>query len=111
MMDGGNSDRRGWHVGKEIPLALIGVVIVQTVGLVIWATRLDSTVATWAGVMQEWKLERYTKDDGRRDQQFIVQLLEMSRQADREHERRILNLENAFDRERGNLGIGLRRPQ
>jgi len=34
----------GWHLDKKVPIALIIVLVIQTVGVVIWGTRLDSRV-------------------------------------------------------------------
>ena len=37
-------ERRGWHIGKEVPAALIVTLFVQTVGIVWWAAGLTSEV-------------------------------------------------------------------
>ena len=34
-----------WHLSKAVPVSIIFFLIVQTIGIVIWATRLDSRVA------------------------------------------------------------------
>lgn len=36
---------RGWHLDKRVPLAIIFAIAMQTVGLVVWATRLDARVS------------------------------------------------------------------
>jgi hypothetical protein len=76
-----------WHVGKEIPIAVLVMLAVQTGGGIWWAAslsqKLDSVIATVA----EMKLERYTKDDARRDQDLM-------KLRDADLERRISNLEN-----------------
>jgi hypothetical protein len=37
-------DRRHWHIGREIPLAVIFAILVQTVGIVWWASSLSGRV-------------------------------------------------------------------
>ncbi len=83
-----------WHVGKEIPIALVGAVVVQTAGLV-WSiaglyNKVDSLVAT----TNEMKLERYTKEDGRRDRELMTLMNEAQRQRAIEQDRRITILES-----------------
>ncbi len=83
-----------WHVGKEIPLALVGAVVVQTAGLV-WSiaglyNKVDSLVLT----TNEMKLERYTKEDGRRDRELMTLMNEAQRQRAIEQDRRITILES-----------------
>lgn len=35
-----------WHLSKAVPLSLILAIALQTIGLIIWGTRLDSRVGT-----------------------------------------------------------------
>lgn len=35
----------GWHVGKEIPIAVIAMMIMQTIGLVWFLAQMDSRVS------------------------------------------------------------------
>jgi hypothetical protein len=91
---GAEMDRRQWHVGKEIPLALVAALLVQTVGLV-WSiaglyNRVDNLVQTTS----EMKLERYTKEDARRDRDMVNMVIEAQRQRDNEQERRISIMES-----------------
>lgn len=90
-------DRRRWHVGKEIPLALVGALLVQTIGLV-WSiaglyNRVDNLVATTT----EMKSERWTKEDARRDRDIVNMLVEAQRQRDNEQERRISIMESLIN--------------
>lgn len=41
-----NGEGERWHLSKAVPVSIIMFLIVQTIGLVIWATKLDSRVAT-----------------------------------------------------------------
>ncbi len=82
-----------WHVGKEVPIAMVGVLIAQTAGF-IWSiaglyNRVDNLVVT----VNEMKLERYTKEDARRDQELVKLVVEGQRQRDSEQDRRINNAE------------------
>ena len=86
-------DRRGWHVGKEIPIALVGVLVVQTVGVIWSIAGLYNKVDNLTVTVNELKTERYTKDDARRDQDLLKLIVEGQRQRDGEQDRRINNAE------------------
>lgn len=87
-----------WHFGKEIPIALIIAVGMQTVGGIWWmaqlSTKLDNAVAT----INEFKTERYTREDARRDRVVLDQQFENALNRDREMERRVNAIENRLDR-------------
>ena len=36
--------RRRWHLGREIPIAIVGVIILQTAGVVWWGATLTARV-------------------------------------------------------------------
>lgn len=46
MKDNDHEERRRWHVGKEIPVSVLLVLIIQTFGIVWWARGLTAEVAT-----------------------------------------------------------------
>jgi len=85
-----------WHVGKEIPLVLLFGLLVQTGGGIWWAASLSAKIDAAIATISEFKAERYTKDDARRDRELFLSLVEQQRQADREHERRITSAEEAL---------------
>lgn len=92
-----NSGNGRWHVGKEVPIALVGVLIVQTIGF-IWSiaglyNRVDNLVVT----VTELKQERYTKEDARRDRDLVTLIADGQRQRDNEQERRIQILESFYN--------------
>ena len=94
-----------WHIGKEIPIVLIGGVIVQTIGVVIWLTQLSGMVSTLVSQFAEFKAERitatatvYSREDARRDRELIDQKLQAQLPVDREFERRINAVEGRLDR-------------
>lgn len=78
--------RDKWHVGREIPIAVLVMLAIQTGGGIWWLSgvsqKLDSVIAQVAEIKQE----RYTKEDARRDFELI-----RSRNADLE--RRITDIE------------------
>jgi hypothetical protein len=82
-----------WHVGKEIPLTMLLAILIQTGGGIWWAASLSAKIDAAIQTITEFKAERYTKDDARRDRELFLQLVEQQRQADREHERRIGDIE------------------
>jgi hypothetical protein len=81
-------DRREsrWHVGKEIPIAVLVMLAAQTGGGIWWAASLSQKLDAVIIQVAELRAERYTKEDARRDQDFT-----RSRHGDLE--RRIVNLE------------------
>jgi hypothetical protein len=40
------TDTTEWHLNKSVPVTIIFALLVQTAGIVIWATRLDSRVGS-----------------------------------------------------------------
>jgi|CXWL01.1.fsa_nt_gi Tfp pilus assembly protein PilO len=41
-----NGNENRWHLSKSVPISLILFLAMQTIGLVIWAVKLDSRVQT-----------------------------------------------------------------
>ena len=78
-----------WHVGREIPIALIFVVLIQTAGGVWWASTMTSKIDSALVTLSEFRAERYTKEDGRRDREFLGLVLEGLKTRDGELERRL----------------------
>lgn len=75
-----------WHVGKEIPLALIVMLFLQTGGWVWWAATQSAKLDEIARAVGKFEMGQYTKSDAERDRA-------LSDQRDREMERRIGSLE------------------
>lgn len=90
-MPGEHEDRRDsdrWHVGKEIPLALMFALMVQTGGWIWWAATQSAKLDTLTAMMSEFRASQYTQSDARRDMEIM-----QSRHA--ENKRRIEVLENS----------------
>jgi len=83
-----------WHVGKEIPIAVLFAVLMQTAGGLWWAASLSAKIDSAIAQLAEFRAERYTKDDARRDRELFLQLIEQQRQRDAEHERRLSLVED-----------------
>lgn len=60
--------RERWHVGKEIPLALIFAIAMQTMGGIWFAATYVAKIDTLTNLMSEFKASQYTQADARRDQ-------------------------------------------
>lgn len=87
-----------WHVAKDIPVALILAVIVQTAGGIWWMAQLSGKIDYLIAAQTEFKAERYTREDARRDREFLEQKFTAGANADRELERRLGSLESRQDR-------------
>lgn len=60
-----------WHVGKEIPLALILTLAVQTGSGIWWAATQSAKLDAVAGRLDEFRSAQYTQNDNRRDMAII----------------------------------------
>lgn len=88
------SDRNErWHIGKEIPLAVLLMLFVQTGGGIWWLAQVSSKIDYAIATMEEFKRERYTREDARRDGMLIESRIDAQRARDIEHERRMDMLE------------------
>lgn len=91
-------EKQSWHVGKEIPLALILAVVVQTAGFVWKFSELSSKVDVAVATLAEFKGERYTREDARRDRELSDQKLSAHEQIEHELDRRMTTSEARLDR-------------
>src|SRR5690348_12243000 len=79
-------EKTGWHVVKDIPLAFIFTIMLQTCAGVWWAATLTTKLDTLNIQIIELKTDRYTSNDARRD-------LALQQAMQQELARRIDNLE------------------
>jgi hypothetical protein len=56
-----------WHVGKEIPLALVLTLFFQTGGWIWWAATQSAKLDALTVLMSDFKQAQYTQNDSRRD--------------------------------------------
>ncbi len=80
-----------WHIGKEIPLAVLLMLFVQTGGGIWWAANVSAKIDYAISTMEEFRRERYTREDARRD-------LEAMKARDSEHDRRLNMIEQGRGR-------------
>ena len=72
MVQNGRESER-WHVGKEIPIALIIALFVQTSGAIWWAATQSQKLDNLTELIKEFKSLQYTQDDARKDQAMCLQ--------------------------------------
>lgn len=76
-----------WHVGKEIPLAMIFALLCQTAGVIWWAASLSGKIDSLAEQVAELKSDKRLQENSFKDIAVIEQRLIAN-------ERRILLLES-----------------
>ena len=76
-----------WHVGKEIPLALISVLILQSFTAIWWAAQQTVKLDNLINMVMDFRQTQYTQEDARRDTEANI-----ARHS--ENKRRIEALEN-----------------
>jgi len=65
-----------WHVGKEIPVAVILAFFLQTVGAVWWAATLTAKIEELSYQVAALTVDKYTKGDADRDKAFMFQRMQ-----------------------------------
>jgi hypothetical protein len=88
------SPKERWHVGKEIPLALIMLILAQTATGIWWAATQTAKLDTMFDMVKELRQAQYTQNDARRDMEINT-----SRYLD--NQRRISAMENMLNRKLG----------
>ena len=81
-----NDINNKWHVGKEIPLAMIFGMLFQTAGIIWWAASLSGKIDNLTEQVSWLKADKRLQEDSFRDIAVIEQRLTAN-------ERRILMLE------------------
>jgi len=67
------SSRERWHVGKEIPIALIIALFFQTAGWIWWAATQSAKLDNLSSMVSELKQGQYTQSDARRDMEIALE--------------------------------------
>lgn len=99
-MDPTEPRRERWHVGKEVPLAMLGGLLLQTMFGAVWLAKLDWKIDAALLQLSEYKQDRYTKTDAMKDRELLLQIIEAQKARDAEHDRRIGALEETVNRRR-----------
>lgn len=82
-----------WHVAKEVPIAVLLMLVLQTAGGIWWLAQLSAKIDGAIARIAEFQVERYTREDARRDRELLIVLIEQLKQRDLDHDRRL----NALD--------------
>jgi hypothetical protein len=56
-----------WHVGKEIPIALIAMLLIQSAGAIWWAATQSAKMDALTAMVTEFRAAQYTQNDAHRD--------------------------------------------
>lgn len=75
MSQNNAGEREHWHVGKEIPLALIVAIVTQTATGIWWLSSVSSKLDNLSGQVKEMRDERYTRNDAMRDAALVNQMM------------------------------------
>lgn len=67
------NELRGWHVGKEIPIAMLFAIILQSFGAIWWAATLSAKLDDLSYQVAALSAEKYTKTDAEKDQRYLMQ--------------------------------------
>lgn len=62
-----------WHVGKEIPLAMIFALLFQTAGVIWWAASLSAKIDNLAEQVTELKSDKRLQENSFKDIAVIEQ--------------------------------------
>jgi hypothetical protein len=66
---GSTENRRDdrWHVGKEIPIALIVMLLIQSAGAIWWAATQSAKMDALTTMVADFRAAQYTQNDAHRD--------------------------------------------
>ena len=87
MQPAKNNEREKWHVGKEIPIAVIFTLIFQTAGVIWWAASLSGKIDNLTEQVAWLKADRRLQENSYKDIAVIEQRIDSN-------ERRLLLLES-----------------
>lgn len=73
--------RERWHVGKEIPIALLFAISLQTAGAIWWAATVSAKLDDLSYQVAALTADKYTQHDAIRDQALVTERIENLRQS------------------------------
>lgn len=62
-----------WHIGKEIPIALVLGIIAQTMMAIWWASGVSTELSHLSDDVNELRKQRYTQNDYTKDAAVMSQ--------------------------------------
>ena len=92
-MDRRQAEKERWHIGKEVPITFVATIFVQTLIFVWAASGLYTKVENVVEQLKTFAVERYTKEDARRDKELMLLVVDALKTRDGEIERRVSKLE------------------
>lgn len=85
--------RNGWRLSKDIPISVVGVIIMQTLIAVWFIAGLSNGLSQVVKDNAESKATAYSKEDARHEREFMEQKFLLLQNKDEEITRRIALLE------------------
>ena len=95
--DGVNRRANNWHVAREIPVAVVLTLIIQTIAGVVFFTNLSAKVDTALDTLREFKQERYTRLDAERDRALLLEIIGSMRAQHADIYKRLESVEEKVD--------------
>lgn len=92
--DGSERRTEHWHIAKEVPIAVLFMLVVQTAGGIWWLAQLSAKIDGAISRLAEFQVERYTREDARRDREFLFAVIDQVRQRNNDQDRRLSIIED-----------------
>jgi len=70
-METENRRQESWHVGKEIPLAMLFAIFLQTAGAIWWAATMSAKLDDLSYQVASLTADKYSQKDAERDKELI----------------------------------------
>ena len=81
-----DNEKQGWHVGKEIPIAILAALFLQSGGVIWWAATLNARIERLSQQVSDMSANAFTI-------KASIGMGELYRQRDMEQDRRLRTLE------------------
>lgn len=83
-MEENNNKKESWHVGKEIPIAMLFAIFLQTAGAIWWAATMSAKLDDLSYQVAALNADKYSQHDAQRDQALTFQKIsELEKRIDR----------------------------
>lgn len=63
--------KENWHVGKEIPIAMLFAILLQTMGAIWWAATMSTKLDDLSYQVAALTADKYSQHDAARDQALV----------------------------------------
>lgn len=68
--------KESWHVGKEIPIAMLFAIAVQTGGAIWWAASMNAKLDSLSYQVASLTADKYSMHDAEKDQALVNEKLD-----------------------------------